>query len=458
MTTAAAPAQTPAPAEPLPLEAVARANAARDAALDRAAAVRAGLVDLAPALERAQQSLASMAVADATVPRAAEWFLDNYYLIRRVARQTEEELPGGFVRHLPRVAAGPGKGLLRIDLVAQALIVATRIEPSPAALRAFVDAYQEVAPLTIAELWALPTMLRACVLRHLVRFLGELHVPLGDDQGRAPPPSADPPLELCSPDPGVGVECAIRALRVLDVFDWKTFFARSSRVEAVLRTDPPGVYAHMDFATCDSYRRVVEALAWHTGQTEPRVAELAVELASAQAADPRAGHVGYYLVGAGRPQLEARLGYRPSGRGRVRGMLMRSPTRAYLVPLALLTLIPLVGLGWGLARAGIDAVALAAAMLAAAVPPSALAVPVTQALFARLLAPRTIPKLDFAKGLPADARTLVVIPTLLGGVEDVVDMVRQLELHYLSNPDPQLQFASLDETKRGAGGFGSTGR
>ena len=49
------------------------------------------------------------------------------------------------------------------------------------ALRRFVDAYQEVSPLTIAELWALPTMLRACVLqRLLVRFLDELHVPVRD--------------------------------------------------------------------------------------------------------------------------------------------------------------------------------------------------------------------------------------------------------------------------------------
>ncbi|HEY0986841.1 MAG TPA: glucoamylase family protein, partial [Kofleriaceae bacterium] len=66
-------------------------------------------------------------------------------------------------------------------------------------------------------------------------------------------------------------------------------------------------------------------------------------------------------------------------------------------------------------------------------------------MFARLLAPRTLPKLDFAKGLTPDVRTLVAIPTLLGRVEDVTQMIRQLELHYLSNPDPQLQFALLTD-------------
>ena len=43
----------------------------------------------------------------------------------------------------------------------------------------------------------------------------------------------------------------------------------------------------------------------------------------------------------------------------------------------------------------------------------------SNASLARLLPPRTLPKLDFAKGLPDDARTLVVIPTLLGRAEDV---------------------------------------
>ena len=41
----------------------------------------------------------------------------------------------------------------------------SRIELDVIAVRRFVDAYQEVSPLTIAELWALPTMLRASVLR-----------------------------------------------------------------------------------------------------------------------------------------------------------------------------------------------------------------------------------------------------------------------------------------------------
>ena len=64
---------------------------------------------------------------------------------------------------------------------------------------------------------------------------------------------------------------------------------------------------------------------------------------------------------------------------------------------------------------------------------------------AKLLPPRRLPKLDYTKGIPDDARTLVVIPTLLGRAEDVEGMLRQIELHYLSNPDPRLGFALLTD-------------
>src|SRR6185295_9313285 len=96
------------------------------------------------------------------------------------------------------------------------------------------------------------------------------------------------PLAL---DPGVGVERATRALRLLDAMDWKAFFEQANRVEAILREDPARIYPQMDFETCDSYRKVVEALAWDCRKPEPEVAALATELARGNPADERLGHV-----------------------------------------------------------------------------------------------------------------------------------------------------------------------
>jgi cyclic beta-1,2-glucan synthetase len=434
-------------AKTIALEADARALAETQGELVRATLVLPRFFEtpVSRALQHAQKYLASKHAGDATLPKAAEWFLDNYYLIRRVARQVDEELPSGFVRRLPRCASGPSLGLVRIEALARSLLAKSNLELDAIGLRGFVEAYQEVSPLTIAELWALPSFLRTCVLRHLLQFLDQLHVPT---RGRALDVE-DARIDSLALDPEPGVERSIRALRLFEAIDWKAFFEKTNRVEAILRKDPAEVYSRMDFETCDSYRKVVEALAWDTAKPEAEVAELAIALASENPSEERRAHVGHYLVDAGRSALEQRLGHRPGGLERVRRLVMRWPTVSYLLPIALLTLVPLLAVGAHVANAAgsvaAHAVSIALAMVLGLVPASVVAVGVLQWAVARLLRPRALPKLDFRKGLPREARTLVVIPTLLGRAQEVEAMLRQVELHYLSNPDPRLQFALLTD-------------
>ena len=400
-----------------------RARAARPEHLQRSAIARA--------LERTRRRLAATLSPQGVLPKAVEWFLDNYYLIRRVARQVDDELPRGFVRHLPQLASGPSQGQVRVAALARALVTRGSMELDAAPLHRFLEAYQAVSPLTIAELWALPTMLRAAVLDQLMPLLEGLHT--------------DGVVQPLAIDPAARVERAVRGLRVLDALDWKTFFEKANLVDAILRADPAKVYARMTFETCDSYRKVVEALAWDTGTAEEDVADGAVLLARECPADDPRGHVGYYLVGAGRGDLERRLGYRPVGLERLRRAVTRRPTLSYLLPLFLLTGAPLAVAGWRLARSGAPTFTIAVAVAVAVIPVSVVALAVLQWTLARLLPPRTLPGLDFTRGLPEDTRTLVVIPTLLGRAEDVTSTARQIELHYLSNPDPRLQFALLTD-------------
>jgi cyclic beta-1,2-glucan synthetase len=443
-------------------------DAARAAALDEEAralaeehrnVVRAergptGLFEGSPfvrALVSARKHLAATPVKSAAHGKAGEWFLDNYYFIRRVARQVTEELPRGFLRHLPRLASERGGGLPRIDALARAL-VAKGVEFDLGVLKSFIDAYQETSVLTIAELWALPTMLRGAVLRAMLEFLGELDVPIHRARWRdrvsvVTPSAAAKASSKTGPKllPAAGVERSVRALRILSEVDWKTFFEKTNRVEAVLRKDPTLVYSRMDFETCDSYRKAVERVAWATGTPEERVAELAVSLAADDLREGRERDVGYYLVGDGQRILEDRVGYRPRGIEWVRRTLRSRPTLYYLSSLAVLTLAPLLVEGWYLADKGVSWPALLVTAIVTAGPVSVAAMTLVQWTLAHVLPPRTLPKLNFSKGLPSDFRTLVVMPTLLGRSEDVDEMIRQIELHYLSNPDPGIQFALLTD-------------
>ncbi len=386
---------------------------------------------LARALESTHRRLIAKQAKDPVVGKATEWFLDNYYVVRRAARQVEEELPRGFLLRLPELASGKRKGKTRVREVARALVEATAAGFDAEVLTRFITDYQAVAPLTIAELWALPTLLRHAVLGRLVRILKDVVTTQA--------------LAAASPlgDPSVGVERCIRALRLLADMDWKVFFEKESLVEKTLRDDPSSVYVRMDFATCDAYRKAVEELAWGAHAGEVDVASRAITMARAGAPDQRRGHVGYYLMDEGRATLEREVGYRAAGRERLRRAARSRPALTYFLALGLATLVPVLGVGAYVAMAGSGVLTTAVAVVVSLVPASILAVSFVQWALTSLLSPRSPPKLDFGKGIPEDARTLVVMPTLLGSESDVTAMLHRIELHFLANPDPHLGFALL---------------
>ena len=108
---------------------------------------------------------------------------------------------------------------------------------------AFVQDYQQVTPLTIGELWALPIMLRIGILERLVYAAAEL---TGMD---APKSLSEIPSQFASPalaNETIVANCFL-SLRLLSATDWKDFFEQTSRVEQILRDDPARIYAGHGF-------------------------------------------------------------------------------------------------------------------------------------------------------------------------------------------------------------------
>ncbi len=76
---------------------------------------------------------------------------------------------------------------------------------------------------------------------------------------------------------------------------------------------------------------------------------------------------------------------------------------------------------------------------------SQLAVQLVNLLATIVALPRTLPRLDFRDGIPPEARTLVVVPTLLATESGIDDLLEALEIRYLANRDPQLHFGLLTD-------------
>ena len=483
-----------------------------DRLLARLAANERVLADLAKRL--------TAEVADKSrLSPAAEWLLDNFYLIAEEIQTARRHLPRGYSRELPRLAmaAGGGRaaGVPRVYDLALQLVAHGDGQVGRSTLSRFIAAYQSLHPLLLGELWAIPIMLRLALIENLRRVAARVHLAHAQratagvwadnmiavaeatpsdlilvvaDMARSEPPLTSAfvaefaralqgrgaalalPLtwmEQRLADAGVTIEQMVRiegqqqaanqvsvsnsivSLRLLATTDWREFVETLSSVEQTLRGDPSGVYAQMDFGTRDRYRHVVEFIAKSATCTEPDVARVAIELATAAPAstdDARRTHVGYYLLDAGRIDLERAVG------ARARFTLRWSRAcRARALPLyggaiVLGTLAigaaPLLRLHAQLAWPGWAEAAIALVLLLAA---SHLAVALVNWLVTLWVAPQPLPRRDFSFGIATESRTLVVVPTMLGSVTGIESLVEALEVRYLANRDANLHFGLLTD-------------
>ncbi len=446
---------------------------------------------------------------------AAEWLLDNFYLIEEQIQLARRHLPHGYSRELPRLVSGPSAGLPRVYDIVLELISHVDAQIDAGSLSAFVAAYQTAVPLKLGELWAIPIMLRLGLIENLQRVTtrlvtGQKDRALADQwverlqsMAEANPShlvvvvadmaTSDLPLssafvaEFCqhlsrhspvlhlartwleqrlveqgltieqliqleSQDQAadqVSVSHSIASLRFLSSMDWKEFVESLSLVETTLRTDPADVYRAMDFATRDLYRHAVEALARHGRLTEAEVAQRVVQLAADGARqkgrDDRIAHVGFYLIDKGQPLMERVAQVRWPWRTIIERSIHRFPLAFYAGGIGLITCLATFGLIWQAQTLEVQGWKLVFFTLVFLLCASQLAVALMNWLSTMLVKPRRLPRLDYSSGIAPECRTMVVVPTMLTGLDGVDRLIETLEIHYLANRDPHLHFALLTD-------------
>ncbi|HYW35748.1 MAG TPA: hypothetical protein VE868_10110, partial [Balneolaceae bacterium] len=105
---------------------------------------------------------------------AAEWFVDNYYIIQEQFVEVEEDLPPSYYKKLPRLLKGEYRGLPRIyELIQLLATVNDNVIDKENTIDA-VQAFQEEEALKIGELWAIPIMIRLVLLLRLTDKIEEL--------------------------------------------------------------------------------------------------------------------------------------------------------------------------------------------------------------------------------------------------------------------------------------------
>jgi cyclic beta-1,2-glucan synthetase len=143
--------------------------------------------------------------------------------------------------------------------------------------------------------------------------------------------------------------------------------------------------------------------------------------------------------------LENSLHYKPETSMRLQRALLASPTGTYLGGIVFFSILfTLALLGYAALSGGSLIQLVIVGLLGLGLAMEA-AVTLVHWNITHRIKPQSLPRMDFSKGIPSGCRTMVVVPTLLESAGELNHLLQELELYYLSNPDPLLTYALLTD-------------
>ncbi len=451
-------------------------------------------------LRRANRYIGLHAAIGYDTSPAAQWLLDNFHLIEAQLHEVHEGLPRSYFRTLPVLLEPPLDGLPRVYGIAWAFVAHTDGAFDEDLLVHFLLAYQEVRPLDLREMWALPTTLRVVLIENLRRLAERVarneaareaanlccdHIastpvpelerwraylaPLGvapaflahmarrfQDPHSAHDAQQQAWLEQAEPDPAafwrqqpseqaadnLSVGNTMTALRAMGDADWSDIVERSSSLMRMMCS--AASFDAEAIVTRDQSLHAIERLARRGGHSEIDVATALLALMQAHAGEQAVAS--HWLSGPGQATLLQALGLDGRLAAVWRAVRRHAVLPVYLGVLGLAT----VGLvAWmspvGAATQGQPGWLTLIGIVLMAFPASETVIALVNRLISESVQPRQLPRLALATGIPPHHRVMVVIPSIFSTLQGVAGLARRLELHYLANPEPQAQFALLGD-------------
>ncbi len=457
---------------------------------------------------RVYRTTAADVEAGEAITPAAEWLLDNHYIVEEAIHEVRRDFPRRFYRELPLMKVG-GVEIPRTLALAWLYVAHTHGTISQESLTALVDGFQQHETLRIGELWALPSLVRYVLVENLRRISSRVErsrrmrrraneaanelVRLADAvkaaaylktledlaedntfstqflyrmrDGSQTSSLAiswlDERLEKLGRDSeetmmaehgrlsagNVTMGNIIRSLREINDAEWSVWVEQVSHVDRLLWDQSD--YGDLDSGSRNGYRRQIERLARRSPLSEVQIAQLAVDMvAEAKLADqpqPHEPDIGGFIAGAQRPKFEARAGYRPTLAQHAIRAVRKLNWMAVALPVGLITIIAMAIVAGFMANAGMGSIEIALLVILFALPASEGASGLFNTMLSFFVTPARLVGYEFKQGIPEDARTLLVVPCLISDRDSVDEMVRNLEVHYLANPRGEIYFALLSD-------------
>ncbi|URZ17704.1 GH36-type glycosyl hydrolase domain-containing protein [Clostridium felsineum] len=442
---------------------------------------------------------------------AAEWLLDNLYLIEKEYKDIKHNMPEICCKKMPVMREGAFKDLPRAYYLGVKIINKLSGKISEDSIISCVQQYQKSSMLTSSELWALPLMFRMAVIQNISRIIEsivfaqrekrkadklgfeiidsqQLNVDRvkkvlmnqeimtshfierfvkslrdnGVDDGEIYE-YIDTRLQMQETTTSEMVVLehkrqaefqvlmgnCVNAIREIEALNWKSCFEKLSIVESILREDAANIYSNMDFSSKDYYRHNIEKMANRFKMPESFIAKAAVKCAKEDNSKyDIKKHIGYYIIDNGVNQLKYKIGLKSKKNGILN--LLNNHSVGFYIGVNILGTIALSYFLIYLIFRGTNDYRIwpyALGFFAILVPCSEIVNAVFNWSINHLTTPKFVCKLELPKGIPDYAKTVVVIPAILNSEKKAKELIDRMEVFYLANKEKNLYFALLGDLK-----------
>ncbi|HWQ29362.1 MAG TPA: glucoamylase family protein [Negativicutes bacterium] len=435
------------------------------------------------------------------VTPAAEWLLDNFYIIEEQVKEIRQNLSRKYYSQLPRLKAGVLKGYPRVYAIALELVSHTDGRFDDKQLVSFVEAYQTQSLLSSGELWAIPMMVRMALIEH-IRHVCE-NIEESQEQWQKAEKLAEQLLSFKDRKPEELLGIAKESMKHLEAIDpsygehlLNRLKQHGIEIAPIIKyiderlseqhTTSESI-THLEHREQASRQvsmgnsitslRIIATLDWKQifedlSQVEQilrkdpadiyqrmdfasrdsyrhevekiakklKVSEVQVSNKLIDCAAEEGKHIGYYLFRSEKEKLLNRIGH-PIMSG-------FSNTAIYFFSIiTATTIIILLMLNYAYTEGMTNAGVLILVALALLIPSSDIAVSTVNWILVHIKPPAFLPKLELREGIPEDSAVIVVVPTLLTKGSTAEKLLLNLEEYYLANREDNLYFALLGDYK-----------
>ena len=437
---------------------------------------------------------------------AGEWILDNFYIIEENVKAIQKELTLKKYKEMPGISNGKYKGFSRTYVLASEIVAFTDCKIDADNVNFCLKAYQKKKLLSMQEIWDLSIFLKLALVSQISEMCEKIYlsqmqklkveniikkviekqenneykigykIQVNDSEPKYPfieymsyklkeygkeAIEYQKILEKEVAKLGMTVSeviqkehfqianikitigNGIKSLKEIGHINFGELFTFTNATEEILNLDPAKVYPNMDEESKNYYREKISKISKKSKISEVYISEKIIELAKRYAdkvelEEKRKSHIGYYLIDKGIYELKDKLEIKQEKNN-------INTTNLYIASLIFIPIYFCFCLG-------IIAYSRYKDFWMALILSVALYIPITE-IFTKFLnyvlskckKPEIFPKMNYEDGLPKEAATFVVIPTILKSKEKVAEMLKKLEVYYLANKLENVYFALLGD-------------